>query len=373
MSEKFKTFLYQEHIDNSAKIIDFHGWLLPLEYEGILKEAKNTRLNCGIFDVSHMGRVIIKGKNALDFLQYLTFNDLSLLKPSRAQYNLIANKSCGIVDDCIIYNLEEKYLCIVNASNHQKDLNWFKENILPQVHIEDISSCTGLISIQGPHSKNIMESLFKKDFSYLSYMSITKIDNLYIARTGYTGEDGFEIIVPQEEIISLWRKIIEKGKDYKLSLCGLGARDILRIEAGYPLYGNELDETTTPYEASLDWVVKEKDFIGKEMWQKRKNMVKIKRVGFVMLEKGFPRKDYLIFSSDNNKTIGKVTSGTYSPNLDKFIGMGYIYRDYLEREKYIKIKIRENYYLGEVVSLPFISPSVYKNAPIAQQDRAQPS
>lgn len=366
MGKQFKTPLYEEHLKNKGKIIDFHNWLLPLEYSGILKETKSVRTTCGLFDISHMGEFIVKGEKRLEFLQRITFNDVSLIKEGKAQYNLLTNHKGGISDDLLIYNLGDHYMCVVNAANIEKDLFWMKENIIEDVMIDNISYDTGLISLQGPLSSELIQDVFKKDFSSLRYMQITKINEFLISRTGYTGEDGFEIISSAKNIIDIWNKFIGFGEKYKLQLCGLGARDILRIEAGYPLYGNELNDDIDPYQASLAWTTKlEKDFIGKKALLERIEKINIKRIGFIMKERGFARNGNNIFSGEG-ELIGKVTSGTFSPNLNQFIGMGYVDINYSNEDREIMIEIRNKLYPATIKKFPFIKIRTYKNAPIAQ-------
>ncbi|MCM8831617.1 MAG: glycine cleavage system aminomethyltransferase GcvT [Candidatus Omnitrophica bacterium] len=361
---QLKTSLYEKHIENNAKIINFAGWAMPLEYNSSLKEAKSTRLSCGLFDASHMGEIRVVGKDAFKFLQRLTSNDISLTKKGQLQYNLFINKEGGIIDDFMLYNFGESFLCVVNASNTQKDYNWLLSNSDKNVEIIDESLGTSLLSLQGPKAVLVLEEIFGKNIQKLNYMHFNEIffsnKKIIVSRSGYTGEDGFELYCKWEDASNLWDLILEKGKKYDLVLCGLGARDILRIEAGYPLYGHEISEKIDPFSTSLDWVAKfNKDFIGKEKLLEIKEKIKYRRVGFLMEEPGLARADYKIFNSQ--KMIGWVTSGTYSPNLDKFIGMAFVEKD-IELGSKVEIKIRDKFYKAKIVSFSFIkkTPPVLK-------------
>ncbi len=357
-------FLWDKHLDFSPKPMNFSGWLLAMNYsEGIIQEAKNTRFNVCLFDVSHMGRLKIKGKDARSFLQRLTTNDLALLKTGKLHYNLILTEEGTIIDDITIYDLGEGFLCIVNAINKDKVIDWFKVNkgIEEDVVIEDHTDDSVFLSLQGPKSSLVLEEIWKTSFEDLRYMHFTYKDFLgkrvLISRSGYTGEDGFEIYVDRTVAPYLWDSLIEIGKKFGLKLAGLGARDILRIEAGYPLYGNDIDLSINPFEANLGWVVKYnvKDFVGKnKLLENLSKRLKRVRVGFVMEEKVVPRKDYSIYDQHEEKVIGRVTSGTYSPYLDKTIGMGYIEEVYSGIGKKIKIMIRDRLREATIVLIPFV-------------------
>lgn len=362
-----KTSLYEKHIENKGRVVDFAGWLLPVEYESMLKEAKATRSGCGMFDASHMGEIIIKGKNAFNFLQRLVSNDISLLRQGQMQYNLFLNEQGGVIDDLMVYYCQDSFLCVVNASNKDKVLNWLMLNVKKQagVEIEDKSDVTALISVQGPAAAGIMSAVVNKEVSELEYMSF----NYYfldgcralISRSGYTGEDGFEIYPSWNDAPLWWDAVLNKGRELGVLTCGLGSRDILRIEAGYPLYGHELDENIDPYSASLAWAVKlSKDSIGKESLGriKEKGIVN-KRVGFIMEERSVPRQGYPVYSE--NKLIGKVCSGTYSPNIDKFIGMAFVETDYAVVGTEIRIGIRNRFYKAKVKKWPFVKISAGKS------------
>lgn len=353
-----KTPLSQRHLQSRAHLVDFSGWSLPLDYGSILEEAKAARSSCGIFDASHMGEILIEGDKAFDFFQRLTPNDIAQTVYGKMQYNLFLNSSGGIIDDFMSYNLGNKILCVVNASNKDKVLNWLYQNNQEEVKITDQSDQLALIAIQGPNSAELVKLIFGDNVFNLSYMHFEKITlegkEFLISRSGYTGEDGFEIYASWNQAGYLWDKIVESGRKFGLAFCGLGARDILRIEAGYPLYGHEIDDDTNPYEASLDWAVKlNKDFISREILKKAKDTPDSKkRIGFIMLERAFPRQGHQIYISD--KCLGRVTSGVFSPNLNSFIGMAYLGRKYCCLNNEIYIEIRDKRYLAKIVKFPFI-------------------
>ncbi len=358
--ELLKTPLYEKHVDNNAHIVDFSGWALPVEYSSILKEAKAVRSTCGLFDASHMGEIYVKGKDALTFLQSLTPNDISITKKGQLQYNLFLNDKGGIVDDLMIYNLgENNFLCVVNASNTDKVYNWLKtkkqESKYANLEIINESGSTSLLSLQGPRAVFVMEKIFGAGIKNLKYMRFTELSfknkQIIISRSGYTGEDGFEIYCNNAFAPLVWDLILKYGKEEGLVLSGLGARDVLRIEAGYPLYGHEINDETNPLEASLGWVTKiKKDFIGKEKINNKRIMRK--RVGFVMEERAIARQGYPILAS--GKIIGEVTSGTYSPNLNQFIGMAYIESAFSAVGHFVDIKIRDKFYKAKITNFNFI-------------------
>ncbi|MCM8773890.1 MAG: glycine cleavage system aminomethyltransferase GcvT [Candidatus Omnitrophica bacterium] len=345
-------------------MVEFFNWLLPLEFSGILKEAKACRSNCLMFDISHMGQIIVRGDNSEAFLQELTANDVSSIKPKGLQYNLFINSQGNIIDDFVLYRLRNGFLCIVNACNKYKVLDWLNKNKFKDLEIVDETENNAFISLQGPNSQSLLENILGVVLNDLGYMNFLDLDlggvKLTISRSGYTGEDGFEIICPRYYASNLWGKIKEgKGKVIP-DLGGLGARDILRIEAGYPLYGNDIDETTNPIEASLKWVVKyeSKDFLGKEkILEIIRKGIERRRVGFIMEDRGVARKDYLIYST-RGSLIGKVTSGTYSPNLDRFIGMGYVDINFSYENTPILVDIRGKSFRAFVRRYPFIKVRV---------------
>lgn len=355
-----KTFLYSIHTVNNAKMADFAGWYMPIEYQGILKEAKAARASCVLFDISHMGEIIIAGSKSLKFIQHLTSNDASTLPFLQLNYNLFINPSGGIIDDFMLYHLGDKFLCVVNASNKNKVLSWLNHNKTNDVEVIDDSDKTALLSLQGPYAKNILGEILNDSLDNLKYMHFiqTKIRdiNCLISRSGYTGEDGFELFFDYRKASYLWQLITTVGGKFSLSFAGLGARDVLRTEAGYPLYGHEINDTINPLEASLGWVVKEKkkDFIGKEKILAIRNKgISKKRIGFVMKDKGMARKGYYIFNNDKN-ICGMVTSGVYSPNINKFIGMGYAAIESAQPKNTIFIEIRGKLYQASIEKYPFV-------------------
>ncbi len=353
-----KTPFYQRHIQENGRMVDFFGWALAVEYESMLAEAKSVRKTCGMFDASHMGQIIIKGEGCFDFLQYLTCNDVLTIGKGQMQYNLLLNAQAGVIDDLMVYHLGDSLLCVVNALNKDKVFDWFRQNLANNVEISDESDKVALVSVQGEGSEKIIDKVFGKDVAELRYLHFIQkqIDNsqVLISRSGYTGEDGFEVYLPWEKGGHWWDKIKQAGKEFGLVLCGLGARDILRTEAGYPLYGHELNDKITPYQAGLGWVVRlNKDFIGKKVLleEKQKGPDK-KRIGFVMLERSFPRQDYPIFLDE--KEIGFVTSGVYSPNKEAFIGMGYVQADCVKLDNEINISVRGRLPKAKVTNFPFV-------------------
>lgn len=364
--ESRKTPLYQKHVEKKGRMVDFSGWLLPVEYESVLKEAKSARSTCGIFDASHMGEIVIKGRGAFSFLQNLTPNDISLISKGQMQYNLLLNEKGGVIDDLMVYNQGKQFLCVVNASNKDKVLAWFSENKTDDVDIEDRSDCTALISLQGPLAIELMTKVVGEAVKGLKYMNFDFYSlggsEALISRSGYTGEDGVEIYPDWEDACSWWDAIVEKSKNCGLTFCGLGARDILRIEAGYPLYGHELNEDIDPYTARLAWVVKaDKDFIAKDklLEIKRQDHSAI-RIGFIMKERGLARQGYPVYFE--SRKIGQVCSGTFSPNANVFLGMAYVEKGCVECGKEIEIEIRNRFYKAEVSKWPFVELSAGKNS-----------
>jgi len=353
-----KTPLYKKHLQNNGRIVDFAGWALPVEYTSMMREAKAVRVSCGMFDVTHMAEILIKGKGAFEFLGGLLANNIYSISRGQMQYNLFLNQKGGIIEDLMIYHLGDSLLCVVNASNKNKVLTWLTGNKQSDVEIIDKSDETALISVQGPNSYELMNEVFAGGVSSLEYMYFIEedIDNkeVIISRSGYTGEDGFEIYIPWQDAGYWWDRLTEVGRGFGLKYCGLGSRDILRIEAGYPLYGHEIDEITNPYEVSLGWVVKlDKDFIGKEKILEVKRIgLKRKRVGFIMQERVFPRQGYSVYSGAAG--IGGVCSGTYSPNAEKFIGMACLDINYARVDSEIEIEVRGKLHKAKVAEFPFV-------------------
>lgn len=358
-----KTFLHDEQVKLGAKMIEFAGWMMPVQYSSIIDEHKTVRENVGLFDVSHMGEVYVSGKEALAFLNKLVPQDVSKLVDSKAVYCQLLNKEGGIIDDLIIYKLqEEKYLIIVNASRIDEDLNWMVRNSLGfDVEIENNSHKYSLLAIQGPKAADLMDKMGLKKENQPEFFSIKRAElfniNLFVSRTGYTGEDGFEILVKNEFSELLWNYIIETGKEFSLKPIGLGARDTLRLEAALHLYGNDLDEKTTPIEAGLSWSVsktKTDDYNGKEVIQEQlEHGGRKKLVGLKMLDRAIARHEYEVFYKDEK--VGIVTSGGVSPVLNENIALAYVknIKD-ICTGSIVQVKIREKFYNAEVVKKPFV-------------------
>jgi len=352
-----------KHISLGAKMAEFAGFNMPISYVGINEEHHTVRKNVGVFDVSHMGEFILKGPGALDLIQSITSNDAAKLKNGMAQYSCLPNNTGGIVDDLLVYCVEENqvYMLVVNAGNIDKDWEWISEHNSQQVEMHNVSSKTALLAVQGPNATKVIQSLTEMDILNLKYYTFVKgkfagIDNVLISATGYTGAGGVEIYFEDEgnhgEII--WDAIFEAGAEYDIKPVGLGARDTLRLEMGFCLYGNDIDDTTSPIEAGLGWITKfSKEFTSSKLFLEQKtNGPQKKLVGFEMIEKGIPRHDYEI-TDEEGVTIGKVTSGTQSPSLGKAIGMGYINTNHSHLGNHIYIKIRNNPIKATIVKIPF--------------------
>ncbi len=358
-----KTPLNTWHRENGGKMVDFAGWDMPVQFQGLRQEHQATREAVGLFDVSHMGEIRVKGPKSVESLQWMTTNDVSKLKVGQAQYTLLPNENGGLVDDLIVYCVEpgEDYLLCVNASNKDKDFAHIQKNNRG-ADITDESSYWGQIAVQGPKAIALIEQVLLPNFSEIPSFHFARFDfkgkSCLIARTGYTGEDGGEIFVPAEVTLSMWQALFDAGQSSGIQACGLGARDTLRTEARLPLYGHEIDDTTNPYSAGLGWVVKPKakDFLGKEPMLAQKAQLTRKLVGFQLVEKGVPRQGYSLFSFDN-KEIGRVTSGTMSPSLDIPIGIGYIEKTHAEIGTEFWVEIRNRKVKAKVVPTPFVSKS----------------
>ena len=354
----------QKHIDLGAKMAEFAGYNMPISYSGINDEHAAVRNSAGVFDVSHMGEFILKGENALDLIQRITSNDASKLTDGKAQYSCFPNMDGGIVDDLIVYCLEENkaYMLVVNASNIEKDWNWIQQFNDKQVEMHNISDKTCLLAIQGPNATKILQPLTDKDIMNLKYYTFTKgtfagVENVLISATGYTGAGGVEIYFENkdEDAAKIWDAIFEAGQKGGIKPIGLGARDTLRLEMGYCLYGNDIDDTTSPLEAGLGWITKfSKPFTNSEHFEKQKagGLTK-KLVGFEMIEKGIARHDYEIKDFEGHN-IGRVTSGTQSPTLGKAIGMGYVDARLSAIGSEIFISIRNTLLKAKVVKMPFV-------------------
>ena len=355
-----KTVFFDKHEKLNAKIVDFAGFLMPVSYSSVNEEHLHVRNNVGVFDVSHMGEIEISGSNSFNLVQYLCSNDISKLKIGKAQYNCLTNDKGGIIDDLIVYRVEsEKYLLIVNASNISKDWEWInKQNIKFNSLILNLSDKLSLLAVQGPKAQALCQKFTSEDLSILTnysfiISSFAGIENIIISKTGYTGSGGFELYIPNKNVIDIWDALFD-CKGFDLKPIGLAARDTLRIEMGYCLYGNDIDEETSPEEANLRWITKvDTSFIGHEIIDKQiKKGSKRKLIGFKLIEKSIPRSGYEVFDI-NSKLIGKVTSGTFSPVLKKGIGLAYLDSVNI-KDDLIYIKIRNNLSKAEIVKTPFI-------------------
>lgn len=354
----------RKHIALGAKMAEFAGYNMPISYSGINDEHASVRNNAGIFDVSHMGEFILNGENALDLIQRVTSNDASKITDGQAQYSCLPNEQGGIVDDLIVYCIEfnKVYMLVVNASNIEKDWNWISRYNTRGVDMHNISDKTCLLAIQGPNACKILQPLVDKDIMNLKYYTFTKgtfagVDNVIISATGYTGTGGVEIYFEDTDGAAdkIWDAIFEVGTLHGLKPIGLGARDTLRLEMGYCLYGNDIDDTTSPLEGGLGWITRfTKDFTAREILEKQKAAgVTRKLVGFEMIGRGIPRHDYLIKDELGN-TIGKVTSGTQGPSLGKAIGLGYVAAGHASVDSEIYIDIRNTLVKAKVVKAPFV-------------------
>ena len=354
----------QKHIALGAKMAEFAGYNMPISYSGINDEHQAVRKSAGVFDVSHMGEFILKGANALDLIQRVTTNDASKLTAGKAQYSCMPNEEGGIVDDLLVYCIEENkvYMIVVNASNIEKDWNWMQKHNDKGVEMHNISDDTCLLAVQGPNATKILQSLTDMDILNLKYYTFTKgkfdgVDNVVVSATGYTGAGGVEIYFENKNGVAekIWDSIFKAGEAQGIKPIGLAARDTLRLEMGFCLYGNDIDDTTSPLEAGLGWITKlgKEKFTSKEIFQKQKEEgIKRKLVGFEMIDKGIPRHHYEICDKDGKK-VGYVTSGTQSPSLGKAIGMGYVDMAYSAIDSAIYIKVRDKQLQAKVVKMPF--------------------
>ena len=338
----------------------FAGYNMPISYTGINDEHNCIRNRVGVFDVSHMGEFILKGEKALDLIQRVTSNDAAKLTPEKIQYSCLPNDAGGIVDDLLVYRLGEKeWMLVVNASNIEKDWNWISKFNTDGVEMHNISDKTALLAVQGPDAIKVLQLLTEINLSEIPYYTFKKgvfagIENVLVSNTGYTGAGGFEIYFEGTNAEVIWNKIFEAGKEFGIQAVGLGARDTLRLEMGFCLYGNDIDDTTSPIEAGLGWITKfTKDFTNRAAIEaQKKNGVAKKLVAFEMIDRGIPRHDYLIVN-EAGETIGKVTSGTQSPSLNKAIGMGYVKSEYAAEGNKIFIPIRDQKIAAQIVKLPF--------------------
>lgn len=357
-TEEKKTPLYEAHRKLNAKLVSFHGWLLPIQYTGIIEEHNATRTKAGLFDISHLGKLEITGRDSLKFLQRLLSNNVNAADHDKVVYSPMCNEEGGILDDVFVYNLsDERRILIVNAVTFDKDLNWINARKISGITIRDINDAFGGIAIQGPRSAQIMRDLCEIDLNTLKHRRFreTKVDGFdaLLSRSGYTGEDGFEVFIAADKTEKLWNDILRIGKPYGLLPAGLGARDTLRLEAGCPLYGIDADESKTPLEAGLErFVDLSKDFIGKSaILNKKAQGIREILVGFKMTERAIPRTGYNIEKS--GEKIGIVTSGTYSPTLKENIGFAYIATEYSKVGADFEIIIHNQKRKAQVAEVPF--------------------
>lgn len=354
------TALTHKHIELGAKMVPFAGYSMPVQYEGVTLEHETVRNGVGVFDVSHMGEFILRGPNALEFLQKFSSNDASKLFDGKAQYSCMPNGKGGIVDDLIIYRISEnEYFLVVNASNIEKDWNWISSLNEMNVEMTDVSDDYTLLAIQGPKAALSMQALTKVNLSDMNYYTFeyaefAGIKDVMISATGYTGSGGFEIYVKNEDAEALWNAVFEAGKEFNIKPIGLAARDTLRLEMGFCLYGNDINDETSPLEAGLGWITKfTKSFVDSEYLAKQKEQgIERKLVAFEMIDRGIPRKDYEIVDSNGTK-IGHVTSGTMSPSMKIGIGLGYVQKGHSGIDTDIYISVRNKTLKAKVVKLPF--------------------
>lgn len=356
-----KIALNSVHIAAGAKMVPFAGYEMPLQYSGLTDEHLNVRENLGVFDVSHMGEFFLKGEKALDLVQKVTSNDASKLIDGKIQYSCLPNGKGGIIDDLLVYRINtEEYMLVVNASNIEKDWNWIKSHNTFGVEMTNKSDEISLLAVQGPKAVEVLQKITSINLSEISYYNFVYgdfagIENILISATGYTGAGGFEIYFENKHAEAIWNAVMEAGENFGIKPAGLAARDTLRLEMGFCLYGNDIDDTTSPLEAGLGWITKlSKDFIDSEYLkaQKESGLTK-KLVGFELIDKGIPRHDYEI-ENEEGKTIGKVTSGTMSPSLKSAIGLGYVEKPYFAVDSEIFIVVRNKKLKAKVVKIPFL-------------------
>ena len=356
-----KTVLYDEHVKLGAKIVDFAGYLMPVQYSGIIKEHRRVRTTVGIFDVSHMGEFRFSGLGAEAFLQKFTINNVSKLEPGMVQYSAICYENGGLIDDLLLYRFENHFFMVVNASNIQKDWDWLNGHKPPDVTMENVSENITLLAVQGPDSLKLLQNLTEVDLYEINYYHFVNgklaDEEMIISRTGYTGELGFEVYMENRFGVKLWNRILASGKNFDIEPIGLGARDTLRMEMKYCLYENDIDQKTNPLEAGLGWITKLKkgDFNCREaLMQIKKKGLNRKLIGFQMNGRAFPRHNYPIYFE--KKQIGYVTSGTVSPMLNKGIGIGYVDKGFADIGSPLNIKIRDKFEPATIVETPFYKP-----------------
>ena len=355
-----KTALNQWHHENGAKMVTFAGFDMPVRYSSDIEEHKTVRNGVGIFDVSHMGEFMVRGPKALDLIQWVTSNDASKLFDGKVQYSCLLNDQGGIVDDLLVYRINgQEYMLVVNASNIEKDWNWINQQNTVGADLEDISDQVSLFAVQGPHARQALQSLTELNLDEMEFYTFQKakfgdVHDVIISATGYTGAGGFELYMKNDHAKELWNKIMEGSKEWDIKPIGLGARDTLRLEMGFCLYGNDITDSTSPIEAGLGWITKfTKDFINSAGLRKHKEQgINRKLVGIEMVDRGIPRPGYDI-QNGSGEIIGRITSGTISPMLGVGIGLGYVKTDYKEPETQVYVGIRNKSLQAKVVKIPF--------------------
>jgi aminomethyltransferase len=354
-----RTALYEMHIKHKAKMVEFAGYRMPIQYRSIREEHRRVRSTVGLFDVSHMGEIEIRGEKAFQMVQHLTTNDASKLAVGQVQYSAMCYTDGGLVDDLLVYRFKDHYLLVVNAANKDKDYQWILDNNETDSEVNDISEQITQLAVQGKKSENTLQKMTNAALGEIKFYWFIEDElaaaPMLISRTGYTGEPGFELYFANQYAQNVWKQILDAGQEYKIEPIGLGARDSLRMEKKMCLYGNDINQDTNPLEAGLGWITKfdKGDFIGREALTKIKEAgIKRKLVAFVLNQSGFPRQGYQIFK--NEEKIGIVTSGTVSPVLEKGIGMGYVSMDYAKVGTQIDVKIRDKYLSAEIIKPPFV-------------------
>ncbi|KMK76972.1 glycine cleavage system aminomethyltransferase GcvT [Alkalihalobacillus pseudalcaliphilus] len=361
MSELLRTPLYEIYRDYGAKTVDFGGWDLPVQFSSIKEEHEAVRTHAGLFDVSHMGEVLVEGPQALAYIQSIVTNDVSLIEDGQAQYTAMCYEDGGTVDDLLVYRKSETtYLLVINASNINKDLEWMEKHLIEGVQLSNLSDEMSLIALQGPEAESILQKVINEDLSVLkpfNFYEQVQIANgrALISRTGYTGEDGFEIYCDNTYAIAIWQLLLEQGEEKGLIPCGLGARDTLRFEARLALYGQELTKDISPLEAGIGFAVKvqkQANFVGKEaLLEQKENGLTRKLVGIEMIDKGIPRTGYEVFAGE--EVIGFVTTGTQSPTLKKNVGLAIVDINYAKLDTEIEVQVRKKRLKAKVVKTPF--------------------
>jgi len=353
-----KTALYEKHVEAGAKIVPFAGHLMPIQYRSIVEEHKRVRSTVGIFDVSHMGEIWIKGDRAAEFVSKITVNNAAKLQVNQAQYSAMLYENGGIIDDLIVYRYPDRFLLVVNAANRQKDFDWIKRRASGDIIIDDASDRISLLAVQGRNAKQVVQKLTRTKLDEFQFYWFREGEiaghRTIISRTGYTGEEGFELYVDNETAPAVWDAVLDAGQEFEIEPVGLGARDTLRMEMKYALYGNDIDENTNPIEAGLGWITKvnKGDFIGRDaILEIKAKGIERKLIGFVVEGKAIPRHEYECFSA--GEKIGVVTSGCWSPTLDQGIGIAYLAKEYAPLDSRFELDIRGKKITAKVVETPF--------------------